>query len=289
MIRMPRTLDLPDGSLSALPPVVEYECLRVDEDILVDGKLSENAWKRVCWSEPFVKMDTGAAVQFDSRIALLWDDEFLYVAFRFEDEEIWGTHVEHHDHVYHRDSDAEIFIEGDGVYYELGTNAINTIYEVLWTWLEPVVDRQAVAVINRLFSAENGLYFLPRRNEKLGRFGETDWQLPGLKHAVAIDGSLNNPAIRDVGWTVEMALPWAGLTVLGRANCPPIAGDTWRIGASRCQHFRQTSDAAQIQQIGEMPHPRQGYSVDWSWNCHGFVNMHIPERWSVIRFVDRAV
>jgi len=122
MVRMPRTLALPDGDLSELQPVADYECLRVDETIRIDGKLSEAAWQRVRWSEPFVKMDTGEEVSLETRVALLWDDNYLYVAFRYEDHEIWGTHVEHHDHVYHRDSDAEIFIDGNGVYYELGVN-----------------------------------------------------------------------------------------------------------------------------------------------------------------------
>ena len=289
MIQMPRTLALPDGDLSGLPPVCDYECLRVDETICIDGKLSEAAWQKVRWSEPFVQMDTGEAVTLESRIALLWDDDCLYVAFRYEDHEIWGTHVEHHDHVYHRDSDAEIFIDGNGGYYELGVNPINTIYEVLWTWLAPVVQRRDRIIMNRLFSAENGLYFLPRREETLGRFGETDWQMPGLRHAVHIDGSLNNPRVKDVGWTVEFALPWAELKVLGNRHCPPKPGDVWRIGASRCQHFRQDSDDAESRVTGDMANPGKSESVDWAWNRHGFVNMHIPERWSKVRFMDAIV
>jgi cellulose/xylan binding protein with CBM9 domain len=289
MIQMPRTLSLPDGDLSELLPVAEYECLRVDETILIDGKQNEAAWQSVRWSDPFVKMDTGDAVSLETHIALLWDDDCLYVAFRYEDHEIWGTHTEYHDHVYHRDSDAEIFIDGNGGYYELGVNPINTIYEVLWTWLAPVVQRKDVAIMNRLFSAENGLYFLPRREESLGRFGETDWQLPGIQHAVHIDGSLNNPRIKDAGWTVEFALPWAGLKVLGNPNCPPKPGDVWRIGASRCQHFRQETGDADSHMTGDMANPRKSESIDWSWNRHGFVNMHIPERWSRVRFIDSVV
>ncbi len=289
MIRMPRTLNLPDGSLAGLPPVAIYECLRVNETLVVDGKLNESAWQRVVWSEPFVKMDTGAPVSLESRIALLWDDECLYAAFRFEDRDIWGTHVEHHDHVYHRDSDAEIFIEGNGVYYELGVNAINTIYEVFWTWLEPVVDRRDAGIIHRLFSAEQGLYFLPRTGERLGRFGETDWQLPGLRHAVSIDGSLNNPRIQDVGWTVEFAMPWIGLEALGKTNCPPKPGETWRMGASRCQHFKHSDDDSEKRDIGSLASPQRSHSIDWSWNRHGFVNMHIPERWTEVRFADRVI
>jgi hypothetical protein len=256
--------------------VVVYDCRRTDESIVVDGRLDEPAWPRAAWSTPFVKMDTGAPVALESRIALLWDDDCLYAAFKYEDHEIWGTHVEHHDHVYHNDSDAQIFVGGDGCYYELGVNAINTIYEVFWTWLEPVVARCDCQKLDRLLRTENFLYFVPRLNEPMGRFGEMDWELPGLRHAVQVDGSLNCPAIRDNGWTVEFALPWAGLSALSRTrNIPPRDGDVWRIGASRCQHF----------------HDEQGNNVyvDWSWNRHGYINMHISERWSVVRFLSKYV
>ncbi len=274
MIQMPRTLNLPQGSLDSLPPVAEYDCYRIAEPIVVDGKLNEAVWDKAPWSEPFVKMDTGTPVVLESRIALLWDDDYLYAGYRYADHEIWGTHVEHHDHVYHNDSDAEIFIEGDGVYYELGINPINTIYEVFWTWMEPIVERKNIEQLNRFFSTENFLYFLPRLDERLGRFGETDWELPGLQHAVQIDGTLNCPRIRDDGWTVEFALPWDGLQALG-ISLPPAPGDVLRIGASRCQHF----------------HDEEGNNVyeDWSWNRHGYINMHIPERWSKVRFVDEAL
>ncbi len=276
MIKMPRILTLPFGPLNGLglPPVAEYDCLRADAPIVVDGRLDEPAWQRAAWSAPFVKMDTGAPVSLDSRIALLWDDDYLYAAYRYEDHEIWGTHVEHHDHVYHHDSDAEIFIDGAGVYYELGVNPINTIYEVFWTWLEPVVARRDTERLNHFFSLENFLYFVPRPGAALGRIGETDWELPGLRHAVQVDGALNCPAIRDNGWTVEFALPWESLKALGNPHTPPHPGDVWRIGASRCQHF----------------HDEQGnnISVDWSWNRHGYINMHIPERWTQVRFVDRV-
>jgi len=275
MIKMPRTLNLPQDPLDDIPPATTYDCLRTGTPIRIDGRLDEPVWQRVTWSTPFVKMDTGAPVSLDSRVAMVWDDTYLYAAYKYEDHEIWGTHVEHHDHVYHNDSDAEIFIEGNGVYYELGINPINTIYEVFWTWLEPVVERRDVERLNHFFSTEDFLYFLPRIGERLGRIGEKAWELPGLKYAVHIDGTLNCPDIVDTGWTVEFALPWESLKALQNPNTPPRPGDVWRIGASRCQHF----------------HDEEGNntSVDWSWNRHGTINMHVPERWTKVRFVDQVV
>ena len=272
MLELERTLNLPQASLEGLPPVYGYDCLRVAQPIVVDGRLDEDVWQLAEWSPPFVKMDSGAPVELDSRVALLWDDDYLYAG--FEDHEVWGTMTAYHAHVYRHDSDAEIFVQGDGVYYELGVNAINTIYEVFWTWLEPVVQRQDDQTLNRLLSTEHFLYFLPRAGDRLGRFGELAWELPGLKHAVQVDGALNCPEIRDRGWSVEFALPWDGLRALGLPT-PPKDGDVWRIGASRCQHFHDEGGGDR--------------SVDWSWNQHGAINMHIPERWSRVRFVDAFV
>jgi len=275
MIKMSRTLNMPQGPLDGLPPVATYRCLRTERPLTIDGRLDEPAWQRATWSDPFVKMDTGAPVSLDSRVALLWDDTYLYAGYRYEDHEIWGTHVEHHDHVYRNDSDAEIFVDGNGVYYELGINPINTIYEVFWTWVEPVVARNDVARLNHFFSLEDFFYMLPRMDEPFGRIGEKAWELPGLKHAVQVDGTLNCPEIVDQGWTVEFALPWEGLKALGNAPTPPRPGDVWRIGASRCQHFHDAEG--------------RNVSVDWSWNRHGYINMHIPERWTRVEFVDTAV
>jgi hypothetical protein len=273
VLELERTICLPENPLTGLPPVVTYDCLRTPAPLLVDGRL-EQVWARAEWSSPFVKMDSGAAVALETRVALLWDDDYLYAGDRLEDRDVWGSMTAFHAHVYRHDSDAELFVAGDGVYYELGTNAINTVYQVFWTWLEPVVARGDLDALNRFFSTEHFLYFCPRAGARLGRFGDLAWELPGLKHATQVDGTLNCPAVRDRGWSVEFALPWEGLRALG-LTIPPRDGDVWRIGASRCQHFRDAEG--------------NETSVDWSWNQHGAINMHIPERWSEVRFVDRLV
>ncbi len=90
MIKMPRTLNLPQGPLDGLPPVATYRCLRTAEPIVVDGRLDEPVWQRATWSAPFVKMDTGAPVSLDSRVALVWDDTCLYAAYRYEDQRDLG-------------------------------------------------------------------------------------------------------------------------------------------------------------------------------------------------------
>ncbi len=70
MFDLPKTIDMPQVPLEALPPVIEYDCLRAETPIVVDGRLDEAVWQQAEWSTPFVKMDTGAAVELDSRVAL---------------------------------------------------------------------------------------------------------------------------------------------------------------------------------------------------------------------------
>ena len=50
------------------------------------------------------------------------------------------------------------------------------------------------------------------------RIGFFDWDYPGLKTAVSIDGTLNDASDKDRGWTVELAFPWVGLKWLAKAE-----------------------------------------------------------------------
>ena len=109
---------------------------------------------------------------------------------------------------------SELFVAGERTYYELGINPINTIYEIGWTWLEPLVREQDFDAIERLMRVNDQFYYARRDGERLGRIADLGWELPGLRRAVRVDGAINAPEVRDAGWTVEFALPWAGLATL---------------------------------------------------------------------------
>jgi len=259
-----------------LPPVARYECRRTTEAITVDGKLDEGVWERVEWSTPFVDIADGEQAKSETRLALLWDDEYLYVGYRAEDHDIRGTMGEYHDHIYMRDNDVEIFVAGDGYYYEMGLNPINNMYELRWTWLEPLVREQRFAEIEALHRLDDFLYYIAREGDQLGRYGDLNYHLDGLQTAVHIDGVLNQPRIRDNGWTVEMVLPWKSLAdVAGGRSMPPKHGDMLRITGYRMDHT-WNGDVAREHQAS-------------TWSVVGCGNIHIPERWSEVTFVDDAV
>ena len=71
---------------------------------------------------------------------------------------------------------------------------------------------------------------------------------------------------RDRGWTVELALPWAGMKLLtmgdGR-SAPPKDGDVWRMDFSRFNQFKEA--------------PPANDSGGWAWSAHGVWDSHVPE------------
>lgn len=274
--------NVPDGTLPAIP---DYVCLRTPDPILVDGRLDEPVWSRAVWSEPFGRIDTGIDDGHGARIALLWDDEYLYAGYRVTDPDVRASSTTHHDQIYMTDDDVELFVDGGGRYYELGVNALNTIYEFLWTWVEPLAERRDYAALEELFKTADFLYCVARKGERLGRLGDMNWELPGLRHAVRVQGSVNFSGDVDEGWTAEFALPWSGLRAVdGRLPHPPREGDVIPIQAFRAQH-----DRSDPEKNAEWDRRWPGSTpADWySWSAMGNTNVHNPERWVPVRFSDR--
>src|ERR1035437_355977 len=115
-----------------------YTCYRAAGPITVAGKLDEASWKLAPKSAPFVDIVTGEPAWFDTRVALLWDDDYLYFGFWVEETDVWGTMTTRDSKIW-EENDVEVFIGGgnDGgnaAYYEFEVNALNTAYEVFWIW-----------------------------------------------------------------------------------------------------------------------------------------------------------
>ncbi len=255
-------------------PVAEYTCYRASGPILVDGKLDEPSWQAAPRSAPFVDIVTGEAAWFDTRVAMLWDDDYLYFGFRAEETDVWATLTERDSKIY-EENDLEIFIAGQDAYYEFEINALNTIYEVFWIWKDIFLPSPEFDPATQRTMVLNGVggHVHPRGE----RWGFLDWDFPGLQHAVHVDGTLNKRDDVDRRWTVEVALPWKGLALLadGR-SLPPKDGDVWRIDCSRFE---------KIGRNGEVLDP----CVGWTWNQHGHYDSHIPEVFPKITFSSTKV
>ncbi len=259
--------------------IAHYTCYRATAPIRIDGKLDEVDWKAAPASTPFVDIITGKGAWFDTRVRLLWDEHCLYFGFSAEETDVWATLTERDSKIWF-DNDLEVFIAGPDAYYEFEINALNTIYEVFWVWQDMYREGSPYNVPEwdpagrRLMIIDGiGGHVHPRGK----RNGFLDWDFPGLRHAVHVDGVLNSRQGKDRGWSVELAFPWEGMRWLASGRpLPPKDGDVWRIDCSRFQ---------QIGPRGERLDPGAG----WTWNRHGHYDSHIPETFTFVHFSSQPV
>ena len=258
--------------------IARYTAVRVAEPIRIDGKLDEPIWSRAPRSPRFTDILTGGRALHDTHAMVVWDDTNLYVAYRIEEPLVHAKFTNHNDPIYY-DNDVEFFIAGRDAYYEFEINGFNTSYEVLFLWNDayaaggfagaPEFQRSKLTPFNGV-----GFTHHPRG----GRLGNFNWTYPGKQTAVAIDGTVNNDADRDRGWTVELAFPWKGLEWLAKADgraLPPREGDVWRMDFSRFNTYKEAPPAKD--------------SGGWFWTRHGVWDSHIPECFARIRFTTNAV
>jgi hypothetical protein len=171
---------------------------------------------------------------------MLWDDDYFYVAAELLEPDVWAT-LTVHDSVIFRDNDFEVFLNPsrDGLnYFEFEINALNTGWDL----------------------------FLPKPYKKQGR-ADNSWEIPGLRTAVHVDGTLNDPGDRDRGWTVEIAFPWRAFASRAPVR-RPVPGEAWRV---------ESRDGRYV----KVPGLKED---NWVWSPQGIVDMHVPEKWGTVRF-----
>ncbi len=257
-----------------------YTACRTSGPLIIDGCLDEPSWLAAPVSTPFVDIVTGEPAWFDTRVRILWDDENLYFGFTAEETDVWADLTERDSKIWF-DNDLEIFIAGKDAYYEFEVNAFNTVYEVFWIWKDilqpgsPYFGRPEFNPATQRTMVLDGVG--GHVHERGERWGFLDWDYPGMRSAVHVDGVLNTRRRTDRGWSAEVALPWAGLSLLadGR-SLPPKDGDVWRIDCSRFQ---------KVGRSGELLDPSAG----WTWNRHGHYDSHIPEVFPYVEFSTRSV
>lgn len=270
------------GSKAKLPCNTEnlphYTAYRAARPMKIDGLLDEASWKAAPRSPRFVDIITGQPAMHDTRAAVLWDDQNLYIGFWIEEPNVAGNLTEHNSPIY-SNNDVEVFIAGRDAYYEFEINALNTIYEVFFVWEEAygkVAYGQDPELARSKMAGFNGVgYTTHPRGPRLGSWS---WRFPGIQTAVHIDGTLNNDKDKDRGWTVELAFPWAGMTMLAKADerpLPPRHGDEWRIDLSRFNQYKAPAPAKD--------------SGGWFLSPHGVWDSHIPECFPKIHFSTNEV
>ncbi len=192
------------GAAAQQAPLPTYKVGRRKGAIRIDGILDEPDWKNARSTGPFVRSIDGAPTKYRTEAKLLWDDEFLYVAFTCEDQDVWSDYTKHDDKIYEEEA-VELFVDADGdgkTYNEL-----------------------EIAPTNATFDA-----YFPARRQGM----DLSWE-SGMVSAVKVDGTLNDPSDVDKGWTAEAKIPLKSFASV--PHMPPKIGDKWRINLYRLDWY----------------------------------------------------
>ncbi len=269
----------PSRQLDYIPPR-SYVCCRAQGPIAIDGKLDDAGWKEVPWTEDFVDIegDRQPRPKYHTHAKMAWDDDYLYIAAELEEPQAWAM-LTKHDSVIFNDPDFEVFLGPNGdnhLYGELETNAFGTTWDLLLVHAYrdggPPID---------------------------------DWDIKGLKTAVHVDGTINDPSRGSRSWTVEMAWPWRSLRQLTKRfvppewlspnsalaierrkdpkmkPVPPQPWEQWRINFSRVEWDIDVVDG----KYRRIPDRKEH---NWVWSPQGVIDMHQPEHWGYIQFSPNA-
>ncbi|MCX6232171.1 MAG: carbohydrate-binding family 9-like protein [Bacteroidetes bacterium] len=233
-----------------------YVCYHTDEAITIDGNLDKKAWQQAEWTDLFVDIegDKKPLPKQNTKVKMLWDSTYLYIAAQLDEEHIWA-YLENHDDVVYYDNDFEIFIDPDNDannYFEFEINAKQTVFDL----------------------------FMPHPYRH-SSFALHNWDFKGLKKAVKIDGTLNNGNDKDKKWTVELAIPFTSLS-FGLDSGKPDTEKLWRINFSRVEWDTKWENGKYVKITDKAGKALPEHN--WVWSPVGVISMHMPERYGYLKF-----
>lgn len=242
--------------LEAFPQT--YVVYRAAEKPVMDGLLNEADWQSIPWTEEFVDIegDLKPRPYLQTRVKMLWDEDYFYIAAELEEPHLWATYTERESIIF-LENNFEVFIDPNGDthnYYELEINALGTIWDLMLP--------------------------KPYRN---GGPPISAWDVAGFDFGIQLQGTLNDPSDLDTLWTVEMAFPWKVLKEAAAGKRPPHPGDQWRINFSRVQWRTEAVNGQYRKTINPetgLPYPE----FNWVWSPQGVIDMHRPETWGYVQF-----
>jgi hypothetical protein len=227
---------------------------------VIDGKLDDEVWRNIPWTDKFVDIegDKKPLPTWNTRAKMTWDDKGLYIAAELMEPNVWAN-LKNYDDIVFYDNDFEVFIDPDNdthQYYEYEVNALNTMFDLFMP--KPYRNSSGPMII---------------------------YNAPGMKWAVDIQGTLNNPTDIDKSWTTEIFIPFGAVTI-GVNPKVPNNGEFWRINFSRVQWQTEVIDGKYVKK--KDANGKVLPEDNWVWSPQGVVNMHFPERWGYLFFSKPA-
>ena len=248
------------GYSQSKKPVIPktYVAAKTTKPIVIDGDESDASWSKADWTDLFEDIENGVKPKYATKVKMLWDETNFYILAKMEEPHVWAN-LKQRDTIIFYNNDFEVFVDPDSDtfnYYELEINALNTAWDLFLT--KPYRESDIVVA--------------------------NDWNITGLKSAVKVNGTLNNPNDTDEGWVLEMAIPWAAYkTTFFDQNVP--ADKFWRVNFSRVNWQHRIKNGTY-----ERKKDAEGKFLpeyNWVWSPMGVINMHEPEKWGYVYFSSK--
>ncbi len=202
-ISLAALLLFPVTGFTAAAPRPVYEVSRAATPIQVDGNLDDRSWAEAAVIKDFVVNLDGSPAKTETAAQMLYDDHFIFFAFRCVDENIFATLRRRDDHLWEEEV-VEVFLQADPrqpSYIELEVNPLGTMLDIY------------------LLDVRKPLHY-------------ESWNSEKLKWAVRVNGTVDGKG-GDRGWTCEIALPLEDIVTA--PHIPPRRGDRWRLNLYRVE------------------------------------------------------
>ena len=176
-----------------------YQASFTSEPIKIDGKLNEATWSKaaVLGFNPL----PGSGCTENGKVRIIWDKKYVYIGAVLKDSDI----------VQESDTNGSFF-------YRTG--------DVLEVFIRPVGKRCYWEIYGTPNNKKSSFLFPSKRKAKgrAGLAGSIAHEIPGLKTAAVLNGTLNNDSNRDTEWTIEMAIP---INELEKSGIKIAPGEKW--------------------------------------------------------------
>ena len=214
--------------------------------ITVDGVANDPGWLGIPMAELVTAEGASSEPLGKATAKMAWNAEYLYLFVSVTDSDITSPYKAQDDPLWKADC-VELFIDADSNkqgYVELQVNPNNATFD---SWFQTTRAKP----------------------------GDVEWD-SGMATAVKLRGSSEAGDSGDLGWDVEIAIPWAA--VKGRddhmkVRLPPEVGDRWRLNLVRV-------DVKTGAKNNEM--------AASSWNRITMADFHALDRMLTVVFADRA-